>query len=788
MNNKKMQLIDFSQGIKSTEVQHNFDALQYQLNKERASVGGAGISYGFDFDLKDFSLKIGEGCLIDNEGSEVYIDEKTIDIEKPILIEKIETLNVDQYNRVYLSETPYAKTRLTIAENVNSEDYGISVVKANTEDKISVASIDGQVLNLKATIGTLTDVTVVVSYYYTYKRRDVIFIDNEYKIQYKQGITSTSPSIPSLDKNEYKYILGYLEVNGMHKNIIDNEINAKASIIKEFKSVRNVYTDNNNKLYLCGTPFESLKVIHLVEPSDPEENCFWYDAATNKLKIWRATDNYTFIKKYTVETSNPNAENIFETDVPYLYKGEQLKVYVNNKLLNTSKVEEGVDLSAVDKREEYVFSSAFKVLSELHRGDIVSYRITRTDGFMSWVTINDSSYTEMEERHLWTPEMMENEEVDFNHDKQLFLFNAVTNRNLLYTPDKNCLKILINQMPLHNDQFTEITLKDALVGDDAEYIMDKLVKYYGYPEAFDMDSIHEDYENIGIGFKLDAPLDKNSYIEVRVSQRVNANPIAKRFQRTATFVDEGHIEYSDLNESVFQTTGKFRYEENQLEVFLNGVRLNKGIDFEEICESNTPLKGQNCNKFRILRNANIKNGDVVSYKITTTIYSYDHVEALLSDFNKDIEDCKQIVAETKEAIDRTNEEVTEKIKIVEGQIENVQQITNNLDDTYINKNEVITASMIDVNITQNIMKESFYHTIVVTTEREYDITNICSPKDFTLLFNTNDNNGNKILKRGTGNNDEYNIMTSGDETKLVLLSSSINEGHILFLTGIKFGI
>ena len=179
MNNKKMQLIDFSQGIKSTEVQHNFDALQYQLNKERASVGGAGISYGFDFDLKDFSLKIGEGCLIDNEGSEVYIDEKTIDIEKPILIEKIETLNVDQYNRVYLSETPYAKTRLTIAENVNSEDYGISVVKANTEDKISVASIDGQVLNLKATIGTLTDVTVVVSYYYTYKRRDVIFIDNE---------------------------------------------------------------------------------------------------------------------------------------------------------------------------------------------------------------------------------------------------------------------------------------------------------------------------------------------------------------------------------------------------------------------------------------------------------------------------------------------------------------------------------------------------------------------------------------------------------------------------------
>ena len=35
---KKLKLIDFSQGIKSTEVQHNFEVLQNQLNKERISV------------------------------------------------------------------------------------------------------------------------------------------------------------------------------------------------------------------------------------------------------------------------------------------------------------------------------------------------------------------------------------------------------------------------------------------------------------------------------------------------------------------------------------------------------------------------------------------------------------------------------------------------------------------------------------------------------------------------------------------------------------------------------
>ena len=137
-----------------------------------------------------------------------------------------------------------------------------------------------------------------------------------------------------MKKDEYTYILGYIEVNGHDLDILTNEVKAGVKIIKDFKSIRNVYTDDNNKLYLCGTPFDSLKVIHLVEPSNPEENTFWYDAATNKLKIWKATDEYTFAKEYTVTTSNPNAEHKFTTDVSYLYKGKQLSVYLNVLVLS----------------------------------------------------------------------------------------------------------------------------------------------------------------------------------------------------------------------------------------------------------------------------------------------------------------------------------------------------------------------------------------------------------------------------------------------------------------------
>ena len=799
MENKKMQLIDFSQGIKSSEIQHNFDVVQYQIDKERISVAGAGISYGLGFTVNDFTLTINEGCLINNKGQEVYIDSTTIEVQKPILIEKIERdLVVNQYNRVYLSETPYAPNRLTVSENVDIELAGISINRSGTEDAVPIASVEGKVLNLKPIVGTLEGMLVDVKYYYTYKRRDVVYIDNEFKIQYREGITSPSPSIPALDKSEYSYILGYVEVNGHTVDALTNKIKASMKIIKEFKSIRNVYSDENNKLYLCGTPFESLKVIHLVEPSDPEENTFWYDLSTNRLKIWRATDTCTFVKEYTVETSDPNAEHKFRTDIPYLYRAGQLSVYVNGKLLGSTQYKEGTDLTPAQQREGYIFSSEFQVVSKLERGDKVSYRIERTDGYMEWVTINDTSYIDIEERYIWTPELMENEEIDCEHDKQHFFFHATNHKNLMFTPETNALEIMIDQIPLHNDQFKEITIADAIASEDADMIKAKLVKYYGYNEEFSMEDIHEEYEDMGIGFKLNAPLDKNSYVEVRVKHRVNSNPISKRFQRSATFVAEGSEvyrkyitdEYNNtiFNEPVFKTDGIYRYDENQLEVFLNGRRLEKGIEWFEVKQKARSLKAVPCDAFEILPPAGLENGDRVSYRLTTNVYSYDHVEAILNNFNIEIDECKQIVLDTKNEIDATKEEVDSKIEIVEQQIEQVQQITNDLDNTYVKKEEVLGKENIDASLLQGVMANSFYHTITVSQERTFDISNICSDKDFTLLFNLNDNNGNKILRRGTNDNDDYMISKQGQTVTLTLLSPSIEQGHTLFLTGIKFGV
>jgi hypothetical protein len=313
-----------------------------------------------------------------------------------------------------------------------------------------------------------------------------------------------------------------------------------------------------------------------------------------------------------------------------------------------------------------------------------------------------------------------------------------------------------------------------------------------------MENVHEEYENIGIGFKLNAPLDKDSYVEVRVKHRVNSNPISKRFQRSATFVAEGTEVYQQYikedngnmlyNSPVFKTTAQYRFDENQVEVFLNGRRLEKNVEWREIKVKQRSLKAVPCDSFEILPNSGIKDGDRISHRLTTTVYSYDHVQMLLDDFDKKIEDCEDIVTKTKANIDNVKEEVDNKVRIVEGQIESVQQITNNLESTYIRRDEVISKTNIPMSILEGISAGSFYETIIVGQDRTIDITGICSEKDFSILFNLNDNNGNKILRRGTDMNAEYNIIKQEDTILLVLYSPSIEAGHMLYLTGVKFGI
>jgi hypothetical protein len=788
MSDKKLKVIDFSKGIKQTEIQYNFDIIQSEINKERMAVAGPGISYGFDFVLDGFNLTIGEGCLIANDGSEVYIDNLTMSIDKPILIEKKELLmQVDEYNRIKLSEKPYALTRMTTSDNVDLKNSGVTVVSSDDNNQVlSIANINDNYITLNSMFG-LSDMKLDVFYNVTYKRRDVIFIDKNYKLQYRQGITSLSPSVPEVKDDEYSYMLGYLEIDGFGMTSDGKEI-ATIKFVKNFKSVRNVYTGSDKKLYLCGIPFDSIKTIHVVEPTDPEEFALWYDSFSNELKVWRHTDISIFTDAVTYTSSDPNNPQKFETNVRYKYNQSMLKVYLNGvELTKNVDFEEGSDLTDLQKEDTSMWTKEFHIIKKLAKGDIITYRITRYDGYAEWVAANTKSYTMAQERFIFTPEYLNYMVFTNDHDLQHFFFDSKSNRNMLYQPGKNCLELLIDQVPLHTDQYEEITINDAIAGDEAPYIKKQLVTNYNFKNDFDEYKIAEDYENIGVGFKLAAPLQKKTcYIEARVTHRVNSNPIAKRFQRTATFVAEDSQVYkkyietdngAEFQEPIFKSAVPFRYKENQLEVYLNGKRLDNGIDFKELA-ADIDERGQNLFSFKIL--CDINDGDKVSYKITSTIYSYDHVQALLAGFQDQIDNVKAIADDAKQISEDSNKKVEDYTSEVRGHIETLSNIEENLDSKFLAKDVKIDKDNLAQNIFQGIALNNIDTTITITDMyQKIDVTNICSSNDFVILMNIN---SNKVLCK----NVDYKFVVEDTYTFITILSADVNVSNNIYITGIRF--
>lgn len=788
-----LKKIDFSNGIRSVEIESNFKDVQRQIDSERISVAGAGISYGLECLLDGFDLKVTEGCLISYEGEEVFVNERDMNIELPILVERTDTvLKVDANNRVYLSEIPYALTRKTTAENVDIKDCGVTIsITGMTGDiaKLPIKSISENIVTLAVNNGTsLEGRTVNAVYYCTKKRRDVIYVDNEYKIRKLTGTTSSSPAVIDMDRGDYIYKIGYIEVNGHDLDKEGRKI-ATCKFVKEYKSIRNVYTDKSNRLYLCGTPFDSIKVIHMLEPKDPTEGTMWYDESTNKLKIWRHTDKYQFVDSVIHISSDPNHPQRFKTVVPYIYGGNQISVYINNKKISPVDFEEASDLLESEKKPG-AMSNEFRIKTKLVKDDKITYKIDRYDGYAEWVSINDSSYVVAQERYIWTPEEISYIKEAKEGDGQYFFFHATDMRNMMFVPNKNCLELIIDQAVLNSDQFEEVTLHDAIASDLSDEIKKKLIRYYGYDEHLSISTIHEEYENIGIGFKLNAKLDKGVYMEAIVTQRINANPLTKRFQRSATFSDESTTIYRSYRKlengdtktihPVFTTNIKYRYKEYQLEVYLNGSKLSKDIHYIEGKEGESYLQGTQLNSFTLLPASGIQDNDMVSYRIETTIYSYDHVEGLLAKFDGAITDMQQSVQETVELVDTLKGDVENYTEEVRGHIDTLINIEESLDNRYMKRDQTIDSKNLDSSIyegTANGIINQVY-TISQTNQR-IDVTSIFSDKDYVLISNVT--TGNTLVR-----DIDFNIRKDGNTYVLNILTATVLPNHQIYISGIKF--
>lgn len=833
-----LKKIDFSDGIRAEEIQNNFEDLQSQINRERKNVGGAGIASGLEITpivtQNEFAIEVSEASIIGNDGQEIHVDKQKLKIELPKLSKEVEYLTANASNQVKLRHIPYSLDRRMTVETqgvFSPIQSGIEIKYRDSiakDDYIRVRAVNGNTLSLTG----LTRRDLVITYHYTGKRIDTIYIDKNDNLKVISSTTSPTPSI--MMPKDYKYLIAFIEIDGAYIDE-NNRSYANITIRKDLRSIRNIYTDTNGELWLCGVPFKDLQIIHMTEPLDPKEYTLWYDTTVNQLKTWRSTDKLIYMNEYTVTTdyiNNPDIAKDYSTDMYYYTGKNQLSVYVNDIKLNEDQFDElinGVpaDIKDADKK---AMSNTFRIYTDLRLGDKIVYKIENFDKHMMWVPVNHSSYINAKEIKLFSPESEEGKRNYFASSKaialgkddnlypyryQYFLFDRVKDLNMLYTPGKHELSIMVNQIPLHEDQFEEITIYDLYGHSLPDSVTEAAGTHFGWTLA-ELEKYSGEYENTGVGFKIIEPLDvslsqeengaMDLYIEAQVTRRVNDGPLKRKLQRTASFVKEDTVVVKD-NGIVDIEDAYYHYGENQLEVYYEGKKLLNNIDFiegtdlsdQDIVDDEGNImhlaprsKGAKSRQFTIL-NTNIKQ---VTYRITTTIYSYDHINNLIDELDYNALTAVKKVDELYDKTVAIQEELTYSLEELSSEIEEIKGISDDLDGRYITKDSIISMSQMPPIMVSNMVQSLNHISASITFnagKTEYSIKSEVREEDFVMAIKRDISNQlDKFLIRGV----DYSIYNTStqegayEDTILSISSSAaalMNTGDIIILTGIKFG-
>ena len=852
----KLHIIDFSDGIRSEEIQDNFNFLNDEISRERLSIGGPGIASGLEItpivNDTQFAIKVSAASIVDKNGNEIFIEDQIINIERPKLSKQLEYLSADINNQVQLKEVPYMLDRtcpVQYGDSLAPLYCGINVLYQNstsTDDYIRVKAVSGKTLSLTG----LTKRNVAVEYYSTAKRIDTVYIDTNNKINVKSSsITSTTPSAIIPDK--YNYLIAFIQVESDYMKDNNDTPHAYITIKKDLRSSRNIYTATDGTLYICGIPFNDLHLIATEEPLDPKPKQLWLDRDT--LYVWEAVDSYTY--KRTIEITqdrNFDGFNDFETAIDYKINGKQLRVFLNSVEMQDTEFDElfGDMPASIQIVPRNTYSDKFRVYTPVTAGDILTYTITFNESGYRWIPINKETYANTREykvygkdsiwkdNNYWSsPQALAlgKDEDGYPYKYSYFIFDAETDKTMLFSPNRNEVNVMINQMPLHRDQFTELSIE--MIPSLPDSVQQAITDKFGWTEGrlSTMDGL---YDDLGIGIMLTEPLDSifneevvgndnkiiyedELYVEISVDRAVSSVNTSRKLQRSAVYIYEDSIVMNNDVEHIINTGDDvfYRYNENQLEVYVNGIKLVKDIDYTEGTDLDLPvldeengtfdgnayhnkalsgllsLRGSLSRQFNI--NKNLHPGDIVSYRITSNFYSYDHINSLINDletkqesvdakvealYNSTLEFCQN----TEAAIEDMKKEVS---MITSGGIGQL--------DTYLTTSSIIGEDNLAPNFVRRVPQslDHIYHVITFDSYSSigYEMTNYLRAEDFILIWWRDVANGN--IDRMLLPNEDYIIMQEtnaiGSISVYLKLTekalSNIKTDDKIIIRGIKFG-
>lgn len=369
-------------------------------------------------------------------------------------------------------------------------------------------------------------------------------------------------------------------------------------------------------------------------------------------------------------------------------------------------------------------------------------------GDYGWVVMNDQYTIEVRETKMFYPGT-----ADYPKDNQHFRFRE-DEVNLHYVPNQRALEIIIDNTPVMRDQYDE------------------------YVPAV----TNKKYMALGKGFDLKDPLDRATPVEVVVHHTVKAKPVRETFQRAAIFIAEHYDYYSPANKrQVFETISEYVIDDDQLEVFVNGKRLTKGVDFVEMKDSSKDAGATDKNNmsryFRII--FPLTNGQLVTHKISKHVWSFDHLDKMIKDIEAKADQGLKETAQLRTSVANLNTNIANELQAVKNRIAAVETKFGNPAD-YVRKSDMIAFDKIPQDVRGKLVGAQISQTF---SAKSPIVLNNTKLSDF-FIVNYISSSMNRALIRGA----EYTPVQNGQSVRIDLQPGLMTTGASVHVVGFKTGV
>lgn len=472
----------------------------------------------------------------------------------------------------------------------------------------------------------------------------------------------------------------------------------------------------------------------------------------------------------SVASTNPSHVNLSDYKNMFMLgaicwrAGEEItsEVYDNHKTYRTVYVDQNNELWLRGERyrknqviyfEQPIVPKEHDIWYDADNNRLMIYRMT--DGLLGWVPMNEHTSMPVREKKIW-------DENNFPADKQTFMFQD--DLNMRYVPNTNALSIVIDNHPVMSDQFAEIVFEDA-----------------------------EEHTSSGIGFKLIEPLDHAAVVEVVVTHRVRSNPNTEVFQRGAVFTQEGFDAWSEKNNpnKIFDTrNATFVLGEDQLEVFINGLRMDYKHDYIEAVEDENghivpadlnehpEQKGTICHHFKVIRE--IVDEDIITFKVSRYVWSYDQMQRLIDDIRTSAEKAKVKSERLESELVELQENTSTRFNELERRLDELQAGIKATISSYLKKTDTIGLTNLETSVKDKLIGSPIEELMPTTHIR---LISNCDENDFISVFYIDGDDSHVLIK-----DMEYTTQKEGKSLRITLKDYLITDTAEIYVSGFRLGV